>query len=143
MATIHHQTHRLRRNSINGFFSNASIRRVEPIIREKLGKMLARWADGAAGREGKVLRVHTVFKAYASDIITTYAFGDCFHFLDEDDWGEAYFASTEIYFKLNHAFAHIPYLSRLVNYLPAAALGLFLPNLKEMSAKQSVRNNPV
>lgn len=138
VATINHQKHRIRRNSINGFFSNASIRRVEPTIREKLEKMLARWTHHA-GKEGKVLHMHTIFKAYASDIITTYAFGDCFHFLDEDDWGEAYFTSTEIYFKLNHAFAHIPYLMRVVNNLPPSIFKLFVPNLAEMAEKQSVR----
>ena len=138
VATVDHEMHRMRRNSINGFFSNASIRRVEPIIKENLEKMLARWIDPTA-KDGKVLHMHTVFKAYASDIITTYAFGDCFHFLDEEDWGMAYFASTDRYFSLTHVFGHFPIVMKLVNSMPIWALRIFIPNLTEMSGKQMVR----
>ena len=127
----------MRRNSINGFFSIASIRRVEPIIKENLEKMLSRWGEPGS-EEGKILHLHTVFKAYASDIITTYAFGDCFHFLDEDDWGEAYFDSTEKYFGLTHVFGSFPVVMRLVNNAPTWLLRLFIDNLSEMSEKQMV-----
>ena len=138
VATVDHDMHRMRRNSINGFFSNASIRRVEPIIKENLEKMLARWNE-PSGKDGKVLQMHVIFKAYASDIITTYAFGDCFHFLDEGDWGKAYFASTDRYFSLTHVFGHFPIVMKVVNSMPAWALGLVIPNLIEMSGKQMVR----
>lgn len=129
--------HRLRRNSINGFFSIASIRRVEPMIAEKLEKMLARWTQGAR-KDGLVLHMHTVFKAYASDIITTYAFGDSFHFLDQNDWGSSYFTSTDKYFTLTHIFGQWPLTMMVVNNLPTWVLGIFIPNLAEMSSKQTV-----
>ncbi|KAL8888077.1 MAG: hypothetical protein Q9192_006232, partial [Flavoplaca navasiana] len=149
VATIHHETHRMRRNSINGFFSNASIRRVEPIILEYLEKLLARW-DESTGKDGKVLRMHDIFKAYASDLITSYAFGGCFHYLDQEDWGAGYFSSTDDYFSLTHVFGHFPIVERLVNSMPTWALGLFIPNLTEMSEKQmwwiarvrAIRNSP-
>ncbi len=138
IATVGHDVHRMRRNSINEFFSNASIRRVEPIIKERLEKMLSRWSE-ASPEDGKILYLHTVFKAYASDIITTYAFGDCFHFLDEDDWGMTYFDSTEKYFGLTHVFGHFPIVMKLVNNAPTWALRLIIDNLSEMSEKQEIR----
>ncbi|KAM5343621.1 hypothetical protein ACJ41O_012158 [Fusarium nematophilum] len=139
----------MRRNSINGFFSIASIRRVEPIITEKLEKMLARWHQ-ETGPNGKVLHMHTVFKAYTSDVIATYAFGDCFHFLEEENWGAAYFASTDKYFSLTHIFGHFPITMKLVNNMPTWGLRLFIPNLTEMAGKQmwwadqvrKIRNSP-
>lgn len=137
VATIEHHKHRLRRNSINNFFSIASIRRVEPSIKEKLERMLGRWQQGA-GKDGKVLHMHTVFKAYASDVITTYAFGDCFHFLEEEDWGHSYFSSTDEYFKLTHIFGHFPIIMKLVNNTPLWLMELFMPNLSEMGGKQMV-----
>lgn len=82
IATVSHDVHRMRRNSINGFFSNASIRRVEPIIKENWEKMLSRWGESSS-KDAKVLHLHTIFKAYTSDIITTYAFGDCFQRLGQ------------------------------------------------------------
>lgn len=133
--------HRKRRNSINNFFSNASVRKMEPRIKEKLERMLSRWNE-RIGKDGKVMHMHTVFKAYASDIITTYAFGDCFHFLEEDDWGRSYFKSTDKYFDLTHIFGHFPLVMLLVNNAPKWILQLFIPNLTEMAEKQTVRDYP-
>ncbi|KAF5026931.1 hypothetical protein F66182_961 [Fusarium sp. NRRL 66182] len=149
VATVDHHMHRMRRNSINGFFSIASIRRVEPIIKEKLETMLARWHQGV-GSNGKVLHMHTIFKAYTSDVITTYAFGDSFHFLEDEDWGAAYFSSTDKYFRLTHVFGHFPLSMKLINGMPIWALRLFIPNLTEMAGKQmwwtdrvrKIRNSP-
>ncbi|KAI2618667.1 cytochrome P450 [Hypomontagnella submonticulosa] len=136
VATIDHHMHRKRRNSINNFFSNASVRKMEPRIKEKLERMLSRWNE-RIGKDGKVMHMHTVFKAYASDIITTYAFGDCFHFLEEDDWGRSYFKSTDKYFDLTHIFGHFPLVMLLVNNAPKWILQLFIPNLTEMAEKQT------
>lgn len=128
----------MRRNSINGFFFNVSIRRVESIIKKRLKKMLSWWSE-ASSENGKILYLHTVFKAYASDIIITYAFGDCFHFLDENDWGMTYFDSTEKYFGLTHVFGHFPIVMKLVNNASTWALRLIIDDLFEMSEKQEVR----
>ncbi|KAK6068146.1 cytochrome p450 [Seiridium cupressi] len=97
--------------------------------------MLARWREGSE-RTGKILHMHTVFKAYASDIITTYAFGDCFHFLDREDWGRAYFSSTDTYFNLTHVFGQFPWTMTLVNSMPTWALGIIFSDPEEMSGKQ-------
>ena len=82
--------------------------------------------------------MHTVFKAYASDVVTTYAFGDSFNFLDDQDWGHAYFSSTDKYFSLTHVFGHFPITMSIVNNIPTWLLKLFIPNLEEMSSKQTV-----
>lgn len=126
VAAVDHNLHRMRRNSINGFFSDASIRRVEPIIKEKLEKMLARWNE-PSGADSKILNMRPVFKAYASDIITTYAFGDYFHFLDEDNWGIAYFSSTDKYFSLTHVFGHFPVVMTIVTTCPLGLYGYSSP----------------
>ena len=100
--------------------------------------MLSRWSEPSS-KDGKLLHLHTVFKAYASDIITTYAFGDCFHFLREEDWGIAYFDLTEKYFGLTYVFGHFPIVIKLVNNAPTWALRIFIDNLFQMSEKQLVR----
>lgn len=99
--------------------------------------MLARWNEGA-GKDGTILQIHPIFKAYASDIITTYAFGDCFHFLSAEDWGHAYFSSTDKYFRLTHVFGHFPIVLKLLDNMPSWFLGLMIPSLTEMSEKQMV-----
>lgn len=138
LATISHDVHRMRRNSINAFFSTASVRKVEPMVREKLEKMLSRWGEPSS-KDAKVLHLHTVFRAYASDIITTYAFGDCFHFLAKEDWGKAYFEATENYFHLTHIFAHFPIAMKLFINAPKWALRLLILDMSEITEKQNVR----
>ncbi|KAI0401350.1 cytochrome P450 [Xylaria palmicola] len=135
VATPSHDKHRIRRNSISAFFSAANVAKVEPNIKEKLERMLDRWNKLGRG-DGAVLKMLTVFQAYASDVITSYAFGDSVDFLDDEDWGEEYFSSQESYFKLTHIFGCFPVVMSLVNNIPAWVLGVFIPNLSAMSEKQ-------
>ncbi|KAK0635458.1 cytochrome P450 [Bombardia bombarda] len=134
VATIDHDMHRKRRNTISAFFSNASIRRLEPIIQEHLGKLLSRM--DAAGETGKILPMHYVFRACTSDLITKYAFGESFHFLDKEDFAIPYMESTDVFFKLNHTFCHFPWVGMLIGLSPPWAVKTFIPSLTEMWDKQ-------
>jgi hypothetical protein len=44
-ATASHEKHRMRRAALNPFFSMASVRRLQPMIEERLEKFLGRFAD--------------------------------------------------------------------------------------------------
>ncbi|KUI64499.1 Trichodiene oxygenase [Cytospora mali] len=93
VSTPDHDLHRRRRNALNSFFSVASIRRLEPIMKKYMAKLIARMEK--AGSTGEVLQMHHLFKACASDVITIYAFDDCFGFMDTPDCGKAFFESTD------------------------------------------------
>ncbi|KAI0877415.1 cytochrome P450 [Hypoxylon argillaceum] len=142
VATLSHEKHRMRRNSVSTFFSAASVRRVEPIIKERLERMFERW-DKLGRGGGAVLKMLMVFQAYASDVVTSYAFGDSFGFLDDEDWGEEYFSSQEKYFQLTHIFGSFPIVMSLINNMPSWVMGIFIPNLSAMSEKQEWRINRV
>ncbi|KAI1424146.1 cytochrome P450 [Xylaria sp. FL1777] len=142
VATLKHDKHRQRRTSIAAFFSDASIARVEHTIKERLERMIERWEK--LGRDGGVvLDMLMVFQAYASDIITFYAFGDCFHFMESEDWGEGYFSSQDKYFQLTHIFGAFPIVMRIINIIPSWIMRIFIPNLSEMTEKQEWRINRV
>ncbi|KAI1156181.1 cytochrome P450 [Nemania diffusa] len=79
VATMDHDMHRRRRNAVNTFFSTASIQRLEPIMQDHISRI---------------------------DVITIYAFGDSFGFLDEPDLGRPYFEATGLFFELTHIFGH-------------------------------------
>ncbi|KAI1799353.1 cytochrome P450 [Daldinia bambusicola] len=140
VATIRHDTHRMRRASVNNFFSVASISRVEPIFVDRLQRIFRRWSTL---KHGEILNMLTVFQAYASDNITTYAFGDCFHFIEEPDWGAKYFSSQEKYFKLTHVFGSFPIVMSIVHNMPKWLLTMFIPDLSSMAEKQNWRVNVV
>lgn len=136
MATIDHDMHRKRRNAINGFFSSASIRRLEPIMQESMANLLRRMDE--AGRKGEVLRMHYVLKACTSDIITKYAFGDSFHFLDQDDYATPYMEATDVFHLFNHAMCHFPIVGTLLAKAPTWAIKTFIPSLGDMWDKRGV-----
>lgn len=100
--------------------------------------MFERW-DKLGRGGGAVLKMLMVFQAYASDVVTSYAFGDSFGFLDDEDWGEEYFSSQEKYFQLTHIFGSFPIVMSLINNMPSWVMGIFIPNLSAMSEKQEVR----
>jgi cytochrome P450 len=42
-ATVEHDKHRMRRSALNPFFSKASVRRLQPVIQERLDKLMERF----------------------------------------------------------------------------------------------------
>lgn len=51
-------------------------------------------------------------------MITIYAFGDSFGFLDEPDLGRPYFEATGLFFELTHIFGHFTWFADLMQSLP-------------------------
>ncbi|KAI4116926.1 MAG: hypothetical protein LQ345_002744 [Seirophora villosa] len=117
-------------------------------MKESMAKLLSRME--AAGESGGTLRMHYVLKACTSDIITKYAFGESFHFLDDEDYAAPYMESTDVYHLFNHAFCHFPWIGTLIASVPLWAIKTFIPGLTEMWNKQEmwiqqvrdIRNSP-
>lgn len=83
--------------------------------------------------------MHYVFRAFTSDLITEYAFGDSFHFLEKGNFAMPYMLSTDVFFILNHTFCHFPWVGTLLALAPPWAVKTFIPSLTEMWDKQMVR----
>ncbi|USP82213.1 Cytochrome P450 [Curvularia clavata] len=130
-ATEDHDMHRKRRGVINPFFSVASVRKLEPVIREHTEKVLNRIEQANGPIEMNVL-----FKAYASDTVVQYAFGDCFHFLDDAQCGKPYFKAVDMFFSLNHLFGHWPIVGWMVAKTPGWMMKNFGEGLREMWEKK-------
>jgi cytochrome P450 len=136
VATVQHDVHRRRRNALNSFFSGASVRRLEPIIHEHMEKMLARLQT--SGKRTEVVEPYHMLKACASDIITLYAFGDSFHFMDQPDFGRPYFQAGETFNSLTHVFGAFPWLLTLALSTPGWLIKLLSPNMTEFVDRKEV-----
>ncbi|SPQ21598.1 081fbd33-2ec6-4db0-aec7-cd1a12f98c00 [Thermothielavioides terrestris] len=134
VTTVDHDVHRRRRNAVNAFFSNNSIRRMEPILQERLRTLLRRIRSG---EPGKALEMHPVFRACTNDVITTYAFGRSLGLLDRADFGVPYFEASDVFFRLEHLFGHFHWLADLVQALPFWLVPMLFPSLQELVAKQA------
>lgn len=83
-GTVSHDRHRLRRSALNPFFSKQAITRVEPLIRDLIEKLCARFETcREAGEPVETLRVYA---ALTTDIITAYSFNTSYGCLDDPDW---------------------------------------------------------
>lgn len=138
VTTVDHDTHRQRRAAVSGFFSTASIRQLEPIIKATMVKLLDRLEKSAESGSPPVY-IHHVFKACTSDVITKYAFGDCFNFMDREDCGKPYFDATDLFFGLNHIMIFFPWIAVLIQKTPGWFVKALMPDLAELVDKKSVR----
>lgn len=136
VTTVDHDVHRRRRNAVNAFFSNNSIRRLEPILQERLRTMLCRIQHSS--EQDKALEMHPVFRACTNDVITTYAFGRSFNLLDRPDFGVPYFEASDVFFRLEHLFGHFTWLADLVQATPLWVVSMLFPSMKELVEKQYV-----
>ena len=82
-GTVPHDLHRLRRAALNPFFGKQAVaRRVEPLVRELVTQMWARFealkggtgGAGAGAGAGTPLDVMRLYAALTTDVITRYAF---------------------------------------------------------------------
>lgn len=88
VSTVEHDLHKRRRAPVAPFFSMAAIRRFDPVIRKKLDGLSARFEEYK--RSGQPVNLENAFIAYTTDIITEYAFGISYGYLEADgfypDW---------------------------------------------------------
>ncbi|CAN9285974.1 unnamed protein product [Alternaria alternata] len=116
VATEKHDVHRQRRNALSSFFSSASVRRMEPSLRDHVERMLARIHD--LGRRHEIVELHHIMIACASDVITLHAFDESFRFLDQPDFGRSYFAASGVLLDMTHIFAAMPWMASLAVSMP-------------------------
>jgi hypothetical protein len=84
------------------------------------------------GNRGEVVQIHRSFKACACAIITMYAFGECMNFMDEPDYGRAYFDATDWFFYLTHVFGQMPGVVHRVQNMPGWLLRGLVPFLSPL-----------
>lgn len=88
VSTIEHDKHRRRRAPVARYFSLQAIRRFDPVIRNKLDILNSRFAEYKA--TGQPVDLDVAFTAMTTDIITQYAFGASYGYLEAEgfypDW---------------------------------------------------------
>lgn len=144
VATAEHDKHRRRRNVLVSFFSGASVRRLEPIIKAHVEQLLLRLGESDSPKTGRIFEIHHVIKACMSDLITQYAFGDSLHFLDQKDFGRSYYETSDKLHHLTHVVGNWPWLFALGESLPRLSryvTSTFFPTTGEFLDKQAVRHS--
>jgi cytochrome P450 len=112
------ETHRVRRGALNPFFSRKMVLQLEHIVQDKAEKVSALAAE--AFDAGKSLNLHYAFRAVSVDVITEYAFAQCYDLLDRADLGESFFRMIQDVGPTMWIFQQWPALQKLALGLPPA-----------------------
>lgn len=65
ISTVRHDHHKARRAAVNHFFSMTNVRRLQPVIEERVGQLIER-VRGCKEVDGKVLKVNQLFSAFTN-----------------------------------------------------------------------------
>ncbi|PSR80440.1 cytochrome P450 [Coniella lustricola] len=140
-STVHHDQHRQRRSAISPFFSPASVHRLEHILKENLGKMLARLDRHS--RAGDIVQIHYVFKALASDLITFYCFDQSMNHLDASEYGRGDMDASDKLFFLTHIGKVLPWVMNVYAHAPGWIIRVLLPDVYEQRKRRDWWSNAV
>ncbi|KLJ05946.1 hypothetical protein EMPG_10624 [Blastomyces silverae] len=89
-TTPSNEIHRVKRAALNPFFSAKQVLELEGIVQEKARKLEER-IKSALQRSGSV-NLHNGFRAVSVDVITDYAFDNCYNLLEQADFGVPFFS---------------------------------------------------
>lgn len=110
--TLSHDLHKRRRNQVAPFFSKSSIRRLEPLIINKVNKLCERLEAKSQLEPGskKVVDLTHAFMALTGDVISTVCFGQPTGFLDLEDLGRDWYEGRVVGSRSNHLLRQFPWL---------------------------------
>ena len=129
-------THRVRRGRLNPFFSRKMIFELEDKIHLQAQKLRALVAEQF--NKGEEVDIHHGFRAVSVDIITDYAFGDCYHLLDRPDLGTEFFRMVAGLGPMMWFFMQFPTVQKIALSLPPAVSKAMSPPLKQVLNLQEV-----
>ncbi|KAH7136179.1 cytochrome P450 [Dendryphion nanum] len=126
-ATVEHDLHRKRRAALLPYFSMASVRRLQPVIQERIDVLLNRMKGFRDGMD--IVNASCMFSALTNDVVNLYSFARCDHRLEDpnfDPWArDAALAGANSGAFMKHA----PWVNTLLKSLPNTVTKLVLPAL--------------
>ena len=88
-ATADHDLHRTRRAAMSKMFSKESVRRLEPIMRTNLDKLLVRLKEFQD--DGREISLLPMFGAFTNDVISEYAYGFSLNWIQAPQFNRVFF----------------------------------------------------
>ncbi|EOD48195.1 putative cytochrome p450 protein [Neofusicoccum parvum UCRNP2] len=115
-ATVPGDLYRLRRSALSKSFSASAMDRHEPVLQEKVKKLLNRLDE--ARKTGEVVDMAVAFRAYTMDCVSGYVLPHSWDYLDQPDLGKRMQRSHTTETTLFNWRRHTPWLLPLLRRLP-------------------------
>lgn len=131
-----HAQHRIRRKALNPFFSKSQIIALWPYVLEKSEKLCSVLEDSYCNKTP--LNLKKAYGCFGIDVVTEYAFGQCFNDLDKPGFESDLMRVMSYLLEKVHLITHIPMLRHGMNALPRSILEVVEPELAFKNKYQDV-----
>jgi len=115
-TAIPNDLHRRRRAPLNHFFSRRAVLDLEDIVREKAGRLCRRVRETLAA--GRPADLRSGLRAVSIDVLTEYAFADCWDHLDAPDFNAWFSEAVRDTGVMWWTFQQFPFLLKPMNAMP-------------------------
>jgi cytochrome P450 len=119
VGTASNEVHRVKRAAMSPIFSRQRVLDVEAIVQGKVAKVISRLESDRASESQEGVDLHHAFRAVSVDVISEFAFGTCYDFLDKDDIGADFFEMARGIGPALYAFQQFPSLLNVALRIPA------------------------
>ncbi|CAJ2507651.1 Uu.00g088370.m01.CDS01 [Anthostomella pinea] len=130
VATVDHNLHRVRRAAMNPFFSMSAVRKLQPVIEERVDALLERFKQHSRSSD-EPLDLMYPYSAYTNDVICEYAFSRCNKLVEDPNYGRDTTDSLLDGTRMGNTIKHMPWLLALANQLPESLTGRYIPGWNE------------
>ncbi|TAQ87316.1 hypothetical protein B7494_g4362 [Chlorociboria aeruginascens] len=134
VSAMSNETHRVRRGRLNPFFSRKMVLELEDVVHTRTDKLCSVVADRL--KQNRDVDIHHGFRAVSVDIISEYAFGDCYNLLDRPDLGMDFFFMVQGLGPMMWTFMQWPGLQKFALSLPPAVSKAISPPMKQLLGLQ-------
>lgn len=124
IETTDHQTHHFRRRILGSYFSKRSISDSQPLIQQRIEQLLQKLEE--AHNEGSVVNLTPAFAALTAEVISHYAYGRSFGFL-EDDFGNILSESVQTLGSIAHLLRFPPFSLSSLKKIPLGIVQRLFP----------------
>ncbi|KAH8887271.1 cytochrome P450 [Thozetella sp. PMI_491] len=115
-TAISNDEHRRRRAPLNHFFSRRAVLELEDIVQEKAGKLCHRMQNCLSA--GSPVDLRSGLRAVSIDVITEYAFADCWAHLDAPDFNSWFSEAVRDTTVMWWSFQQFPILLKPMQAIP-------------------------
>ncbi|KAF2438280.1 cytochrome P450 [Karstenula rhodostoma CBS 690.94] len=116
LGTAPHALHKIRRASINPFFSKQNVRKLEQGIEERVQALVRKLK--VCGDGGEVVQMEYAYSAFANDVVMQYCFGRSDHHIEAPDFDPSFHNTSFSAGKAIALLKHLPWLLSIMRALP-------------------------
>ncbi|MCJ1287369.1 hypothetical protein MMC26_006718 [Xylographa opegraphella] len=141
ISTVPHNLHKMRRSSLNPFFSQKSVIEYSGSIQQCVDKLCSRLEEFRSSKIPIDLKI--TFAALTGDVISLYSFGKSYNGLDDPDFDPKLYRGTSSGGELALLLMQFPWIFPIANLLPYWLVARMDSNVADMLDRRSAIESQV